>query len=234
MATRNDLRHRVPIAIALLGLFACGRPGEDRSAAGRKGVTNVQPAAQEQPYGLAAPSPPVAGRTARGAAEAASEVSTLDDAQLAAVLQSLHQRLERGDELAEQAGQAKELRDLAHQSSELESDLVTRDDYVVGRLSLTPRVTLASQRIDNGAERAVQTLSTTRGGAFDHDYLAWRIQALKDSLEVLDAAESTATNGALRTEVARDRSELAPELRAFTSLQQSGGPGVASPQPPSP
>jgi uncharacterized protein DUF4142 len=208
-----DLSSRVVIVLALLGACACDRP----SSAGPG--TAPTPATEPAP-------------TVFSGAPTTLDVSNLGDPGLAAVLRSLHTRIAQEAQIGATSARAREVKDMAHETSLFHTDALTTYQGLFQRLSIVPRANRTSSLIDGDGANAMQALRGTRGATFDEDYLAWQSRALGEALELSDRILAAAKSAELRSEVARNRSELQAQLQTVSRLQQSLNRGVTNQQAP--
>jgi predicted outer membrane protein len=224
----------IGIALLALGASACARSSGDDTGATPQSLPSSNPIAgvddeptsdhPEAPIGVPAPPPPVS---------AALDVSTLDDAGLAGVLHSFHQRIAQQAHLAERASRSTDLAQVAHEMRLLHSDTMTTDDALFGRLGIVPRASQVSRRVDADSERTLRALRTVHGAAFNHAYLQDQTRTLQESLEVFAQAASVARSPHLMEEFLRDRDDVEENLVAVSREQRSSDIGVTNLQPPS-
>jgi hypothetical protein len=222
MILHHSVRSNISIAMLLLGACACDRP----SSGG--GGPELPPTPPTTPQASATTE--VHGTDISGP-QAALDVSTLDDAGLAAVLQSIHLRIVQEAQLAETGAKAREVKDAARETALFHADVMTTYQSLFQRLNVVPRVNTVSERIDADATNATNALHGDRGIAFDRAYLEWQSGALGESLQLFDRILSVAKSPELKTEIARNKGEVQAQLQTVSHLQQTLNPGVTNMQP---
>jgi hypothetical protein len=222
MTRHQSVRSNVSIVLMLLGACACDRP----SSGG--GGPELPPTPPTTPQASATTE--VHGTDISGP-QAALDVSTLDDAGLAAVLQSIHLRIVQEAQLAETGAHAREVKEAAREAALFHSDVMTTYQALFRRLDIVPHVNAVSERIDADATNAMNALRADRGIAFDRAFLEWQSGALGESLLLFDRILSVAKSGELRTEIARNKGEVQAQLQTVSHLQQTLNPGVTNMQP---
>jgi predicted outer membrane protein len=225
----------VAMTLLALGASACARPSGDDPGATPQSLPSSLPIAgvddeaatdhpTEAPSGVPASTPPVS---------ASLDVSTLDDAGLAGVLHSFHQRIAQQAHLAERSSRSTELAQVAHEMRLLHSDTLTTDDALFRRFGIVPRASRVSRRVDADSERTLHALRTARGADFDHAYIQDQTRTLKESLQVFAQAASVARSPHLMEEFLRNRDDVEENLEAVSREQQSSAIGVTNMHPPS-
>jgi hypothetical protein len=209
----------VLLASELSGTSACARSSSGGGVAEPQGTATaraVPDQAEEQPGGA----PSVVNLT--------PDVSSLDDASLAAVMQSVHQRLAQQAQLAESRSPSRDVKDASHQFGLAQADMMNGDQSLFERLSLLPRVSPVSTQIDTEGTQTLLALQGDGAGAFDGDYLEAQRRALTDFITMFDRMVSAARSPELKVDVARQRVDMAVELQSVFKLQERPSPGATS------
>jgi hypothetical protein len=204
---------RSAVAVALVLPFA---PGCDRTASGGNATSNRTTTAPAETS--TAPQPDLVA------------VSNFDDTNVAAVLQSVHQRIAEQSQLAEHYAEWVALRTLSHELDASHSDALRVEQGLYQRLDLVPHASAVSQRIDADATRAIEALRGDRGGTFDQDYLDGQARTIHESIVQLDRVYAVAREPELKEEIARSRRDLVAGMRSITQLQQTMNGSVTNMQ----
>jgi predicted outer membrane protein len=226
MAHIHDIRSAVILGSLILGAAACDRS----SSGGTASPTAPQPAPSvandtASHVGSAAEAP----RTA----EAANiDLTGLDDRGLAAVLESLRQRVDDEGALAQNAARSPDVRDLAKQIDAMQTGMTAADQNLFRRIDLTPQDNAASRQIDTDRANTVQSLRQLRGMDFDREYLEFTRQGVHQSMKLLDRMVDMTKNADLKSQFMSTRSVFADNLKSITNLQRQMSPGVTNMQPP--
>jgi predicted outer membrane protein len=234
MAHFRHLRSGVVVASLLAGASSCNRSSEGTASPSPQGGTVPQAAAApiEMPIGAAPQEPaqsPMQSQV-QPSFRTKLDVSNLDDASLAAVMQSLHERIAQEAQLAEGSAQDAEVKRLSYEVGALHSDVMATDQTVLQRANILPRVSPVSQQIDDDAANTLRALRNDRGAAFDRDYLDAESRALQESIQLFDRMLAVAKGPEVKAEITRNRPDLVANEESVSKLQHSLRPGVTSQQ----
>ena len=191
-------------AVVAVGLLLLAAPGCDWSSGGNAASSSAP-----------APAP------TSGQADPAAAVSNFDDANVAAVLQSVHQRIAEQAQLAEHFAEWVALRSFSHTLDTAHSDALRAEQGLYQRLDVVPHASAVSQQIDADATHAIETLRGDRGGTFDQDYLDGQARTFHESIVQLDRIYGVAREPELKEEIARSRRDLVTGMQSITQLQQT-------------
>jgi predicted outer membrane protein len=221
--------------LALGGLLACDRPRSDSATAEPRSATPPESVATATTH--ASPEQPPAPEATMDlpggapATESTLDVASLDDAALAALLQSIHLRIAQEGQVAEATTKTPEVAQLGRELSLFHTHVLSTDQGLFQQLAIVPRVNDASRQIDADATDIVFALRQTRGSTFDSDYLDQQVLAFRESSELFDRMIPAAKSPALKAEIARNRADLVRQLQQVTRVQRGLRPGVTNMQP---
>jgi predicted outer membrane protein len=223
---------------SLAGALACDRPNGGTGVTSQQGSNAPQESTQPsgQPTAQApAPSstgqPSGSGTMATNATQTTVDVSNLDDAGLAGVLQSLHQRIVEIAQLGESDAKSRDVKQLAHDLDSHHTDTITGDQKLFQRVSIVPKQTPASQQIDADRVASIKTLRGAKPGEFDRRFLDVQGHAVSESLLVLDHMAGIARNADLKAELTNQKPQFSDDAKAIGRAQQGISRGVTAPQP---
>jgi hypothetical protein len=225
----NRLPSVKPAAIVALLLPLVGATACDAPSSGGTSTAPPQNSAAPQATEIATHAPTLASQEQPpGGAETPLDVSHLDDANVAAVLLSVHQRIAQQAQLGEHSGRSAQVKQLSHDLSALHSDVLTTEQYLFQRLSIVPRADAVSQQIDADATNAIKTLRGDRGGTFDRDYLDTQSRTFHAAIDLFDRLYAVTKAADLRSEIARSRPDLQAGMQSVSQLQQFLNVGVTN------
>ncbi len=239
MIRLNSLCFTIGALVLLPGATACDRSGTG-SATGtteRQAESESVAGAPEALRSAAAPEAvavtPVPPPGAFPAPEG-PDLSGLDDAGLAAVMQSLQLRLTEEAQLAEGGARSREVRALAHDLEIAHAGALGAQESIFRQFALVPRVSAVSAQIDADAQRAIRALRRTLVPAFDDAYLDRQARVLGETVALFDRMRATTTNRALQAQLDQDRVRLEADVRSVARVQRDLKTGVTSLQPEAP
>jgi hypothetical protein len=216
-----------PCSLLLVAAVLASTSSCDRSSSGG-GV--AEPQGTTTPAGQVADKPPAAPQKTEeqpgGAPSVGTltadrlDVSNLDDASLAAVMQSVQERVAQTAQLAETSSQSRDVKDTSHQIALVQTDSMTTDQSLFQRLNLLPRDSSVSHQIEVDATNSLRTLQGDRRQTFDTDYLDAQRQALSEFIPMFDRMLSVARSPELKVDIARRRTDLEIALQSIAHLQE--------------
>jgi predicted outer membrane protein len=178
--------------------------------------------------------PPVGGSTAGAipgeAAPSAMDVSTLDDAQLAAIVLALNMAKIQAAQLAESKAGATEVKRYAHDMATEHRDMNKRANAVFVRIQIRPSDNAVSSQVKSDNENEMSTLQAEKGKDFDKDYIDAQIRDQNHALELIDRMTPNAKSPELKAELQNERMRLEAHLRQAERLQQLLQKGATSKQ----
>jgi putative membrane protein len=216
------------------------------STPGGAGMTGgPEQGAQGMPPGQA-PQPSTGGATggmtggAPGAMGAPStmggsmDVSTLNDAQLAAVLQAIEQAQIQEAQLAESKATAPEMKRLAGHMAGSHQQMMSKALALFSRQQITPSDNAVSQQLLGDAQMQLSALQAMGGRDFDREYVAVVIRGHNQAIEMLDRMIPNVRNAELKAELQNLRPKLEAHLREAERVQSMSQKGTPSRQGTSP
>jgi putative membrane protein len=221
------------------------QPGAAPPPYGAPGETAPQPqpgAVGAQPGAMGAPPPiPGTGGTtggtgatggpgATGAAGGTLDVSTLNDSQLAAVIQAIHQGQVQEAQLAQSRAMSPEVKRLAEHLMTSHQAGAAKDQVLFTRLQITPSDNSVSQQLSSDAQNEVSTLQGMRGRDFDRDFVLVEIKGHNQAIELIDRMIPNVRNPELKAELQNLRPRLEAHLREAERVQSAMQKGTTSKQ----
>jgi hypothetical protein len=229
----DRLRNACPdaiVALVLIGALACDAPSNGASTTAPPPSVVAAQTSPTEPLPIA-PTPHQASQEQpHGGVESTLDVSHLDDPSVAAVLQSIHERIAQQAQLAEHSARSADVKQLSHDLGTLHSDVLTTEQYLFQRLSIVPRVGAVSGQIDTDASNAIKTLRGERGSTFDRDYLEVQSRTLREAVDLFDRMYGVIQSAELKSEIARSRPDIVAGMQSVSRLQQTLNLGVANQQ----
>ena len=161
----------------------------------------------------------------------ATDVSSLSDAQFAAVIQAVNhgeiQEALLALNKATSADAKRFARDMAFAHHNMENKL----NGLLSNLELTPSDNAISNQIKSDTQNELQTLQTMRGKDFDRDYIDMQVTNHNKALELLDRIAPNVKSDELRIALTRVRPSIEEHLRQAERVQQSLQKGSTNVQP---
>lgn len=235
----SHLSHRCCLIIAaavVVSTSSCDRSSSGGGVTEAQGTATTAAQGADKPPAVPQPTEMQPGGAPSVGTLAADrlDVSNLDDASLAAVTQSVQERIAQTAQLAEAFSQSRDVKDTSHQIALVQTDSMTTDQLLFQRLNLLPHVTSVSHQIDVDATNSLRTLQGDRRQTFDTDYLDAQRHALSEFIPMFDRMFSAARSPELKAAIDRHRTDLEIALQSVARLQEKTNPGVTNRQPPSP
>ena len=239
-------RCALSVGMMALGSLACGAarqaPPSEVSQESPQTTSERTPLASEtEPAATRAWSPaePQAADQSRSPGESGlarvpgeSELSQLDDAQLAAVVQAVNEGEIRIAQLVESRTTNAEVKTLAHALLVSHQALLSKDTALWARLHLTPNASAISARVDADTQTEVTLLTSVLGDAFDRDYVELQVQDQNSAIELARRIVPDLKRADFKAGLKAARSELEGHLRMAESTQESlTAKGVTERQP---
>jgi putative membrane protein len=165
-----------------------------------------------------------------GATGGTMDVSGLDDAQLAAVIQALHMGEILEAQMAEKKATAAEVKRFARDLSTQHRDMENRVNAVFTRIQITPSDNAVSNQMKNDTQNDMATLQAMKGKDFDREYIDAEIRDHNRALELLDRAIPNAKSAELKTELQNARTKVEAHLRMAEKIQQMLQKGATNKQ----
>jgi putative membrane protein len=160
-----------------------------------------------------------------------ADVSTFDDAQLAAVVQALNMGEMQMAMLAEKKASSPEVKKYAHDMMTHHRDMQNRANAVFSRLQITPNDNAVSNQLKTDVQNDMSTLQGMRGKDFDREYMDSQVRSHNHALELVDRMIPNAKSPELKAELMSARAKVEAHLRQAERLQQTLQKGTTSKQP---
>ncbi|MCL2450661.1 MAG: DUF4142 domain-containing protein [Polyangiaceae bacterium] len=200
------------------------------------GVTSVQPAnPAPRTWGGTADTP--SNDTQYGPSASVgntADISGLSDAQIAAVIEVIHQNEIKQGLLASTHANAFEVRRYAGHMVVAHRNMLGSVMGVLSRAQITPSDNAVSNQLKSDGRAQTATLQSMRGHDFDRAYVDTQVRGHTEALELIDRILPTLRNSELKNDVQASRSRVESHLREAEHLQQglgAGTTGATSAQP---
>jgi putative membrane protein len=161
----------------------------------------------------------------------ATDVSSLNDAQYAAVIQAVNQSEIQEALLAIGKATSPDAKRFARDMAFAHRNLENKLNGLLSNLELTPSENAISNQIKSDAQNEMQTLQTMRGKDFDRDYIDMQVTNHNKALELLDRIAPNVKSDELRIALTRVRPSIEDHLRQAERVQQSLQKGSTNVQP---
>jgi predicted outer membrane protein len=191
------------------------------------GSTMTQPMSSEttEPEPLHShPSPagPAVGPVTSMTPESAPiDLSGLDDGQLAAIVQAIHQaEIERVDLALSRASSADVLR-LARADSQVHRDGARQDKATLARLKLSPSTSAMSKQVRDDWQQDSSALEAARATEFDRTFVDHQVALDEKAITLIDSAIAAVKSLPLKQQLIADRVYIGDRLRETQDLQKT-------------
>ncbi len=202
--------------------------GMDQSGQNNPGITGGQ-------TGSGSPSTIGAGQGSMGAAGSSMggsmDVSSLNDAQLAAVLNAINQGEIQEAQIAQSRATAPEVKHLAQHLANAHQQIATKTQALFTRIQITPSDNSVSQQLQTDSQNELGALQGMRGRDFDRTFVDDQIKDHNQAIELIDRMIPNAKNPELKSELQTLRGRLENHLRDAERAQATLQKGAANPQP---
>lgn len=212
-----------------------GQSGQSQMGQGQMGQSGQMGQTSEQ-SGLSGQS----GSTQGGATGSTSamggamDVSSLNDAQLAAVTQAINQGEIQAAQLAEQKSTSPDVKRFARDMLSSHRNIMNEEQSVLSQAQITPSDNAVSQQLRTDAQSEMSTLEGMRGRDFDKEYVDAQIKDHNKAIELLDRIIPNIKNPQLKAQLQNARPRLEAHLREVERLQQKMQQGSTNKQNQSP
>ena len=159
------------------------------------------------------------------------DVSSLNDAQLAAVIQAINQGEMQQAQLAEQRAAAPEVKRYARDMLTSHRNMMNEDQSVLSQAQITPSDNAVSQQLRTDAQGEMSTLEGMRGRDFDREFVDSQIKDHNKAIELIDRIIPNIKNPQLKAQLQNARPRLEAHLREVERLQQKMQQGSTNKQP---
>jgi putative membrane protein len=159
------------------------------------------------------------------------DVSTLSDAQLAAVVQAINQGEIQEAQLALSKSSNADVKRFARDMISAHRDMMSKTTALLQRLQITPNDNAVSNQLKSDTQSEIQDLQTMRGKDFDRNYIDSQVRNHNGALELMDRIAPDVKNAELKAALMSDRPKVEAHLREAERVQASLQHGNANPQP---
>jgi putative membrane protein len=159
------------------------------------------------------------------------DVSTLNDAQFAAIIQAINQGEIQEAQLAMVKGTSPDVKRLARDMMTAHRDMQNKTTALLARLQITPADNAVSTQLKTDTQSEIETLQSMRGKDFDRDYVDAQVRNHNKALELLDRMTPNMRNAELKSAMTNDRAKVEAHLRQAERVQEALTRGNANPQP---
>jgi putative membrane protein len=149
------------------------------------------------------------------------DVSSLNDAQVAAVMQALNTGEIQQAQLAQSKARSPEVKRFAQKMLAAHRDMMTADATLLSRIKITPSDNAISNQLKTDAQNDMSTLQEPTGRDFDRDYIDSQVRAHNRAIELVDRMAMNVQNSELRTNLQNARPKIEQHLRDAERIQQS-------------
>jgi putative membrane protein len=147
------------------------------------------------------------------------DVSTLNDSQIAAILQTIDADQLQESQLAESKARSPEVKRFARDMVNAHRQMQGRENALFQRLQITPSPNPVSQQLRSDAQTRLSNLQSMRGNDFDQAYLADEVREHNNHLELLDRAIPNVKNPDLKSDLQNVRAKIAAHLADAERIQ---------------
>jgi putative membrane protein len=187
------------------------------------GATNRQAASSAAPvtWGGTADSPSADTQYGPAAATGTTtDISGLSDAQIAAVLEAIHQGEIRQGQLASTHATSQSVKRFATHMMAAHRAMLGRETAILSRAQITPSDNAVSNQLKSDGRAQLSTLQAMRGREFDRAYVDAQVRGHTDALEVIDRILPNLRNPDLKNDLQNARPHVEEHLREAERLQQ--------------
>jgi putative membrane protein len=175
-------------------------------------------------------SPQYGSTGSTGSMGGAMDVSTLNDAQLAAVIVALDQGEIQEAQLAQSKALSADTKKFAMHMATAHQAMLTKNQGLFSQLQITPSENAVSQQLQSDAQNQLSTLQSMRGRDFDRDYVDAQIKAHNQALELIDRMIPNARNPQLKAALETTRPKIQEHLQEAERAQQKLQQGATNRQ----
>lgn len=159
------------------------------------------------------------------------DVSTLNDAQLSAVVSTINEGEIQEATLALGKATAPDVKRFAKDMASAHRDMQNKTDALLARLQITPSDNAVSNQLKSDTQNEMATLQTMRGKDFDRDYIDAQVRNHNKALELLDRIMPVVKNPDLKAALASVHPKVESHLRSAERVQQTLQKGATNAQP---
>jgi putative membrane protein len=148
------------------------------------------------------------------------DVSSLNDAQLAAVVQAINQGEIQEAQLAQQRAANPDVKRFARDMMTSHRNIMNEDQSVLSQAQITPSDNAVSQQLRTDSQSQMSTLEGMRGKDFDREYIDSQIKDHNKAIELIDRIIPNVKNPQLKAQLQNARPRLEAHLREAERVQQ--------------
>jgi predicted outer membrane protein len=164
-----------------------------------------------------------------------SELSQLDEAQLAAIVQAFDDGEIRLAQLVERKTTNDQVKRLAHDLLVSHQSLLSSDKALCSGLHIAPIANAISARVNASTQNQVNLLTGVLGDSFDRDYVELQIRDQNGAIELVGRIIPNLKSARFKVALNAARSRLEGHVRMAQSTQESmSGKGVTERKPTEP
>jgi putative membrane protein len=158
------------------------------------------------------------------------DVSSLNDAQIAAVLNAVNGDQIKEAQLAGNSASMPQVRQYARQVLVTHQALQARLDSVYAQMQISPSPNAVSNQVESDGQNRVSALESLRGKDFDRVFMDDQVRSHNNALELLDRSIPNVQDKRLKTQLTDARTRVEAQLRKAEVLQQQVQQGAANRQ----
>jgi putative membrane protein len=182
-------------------------------------------------WGSGPESPPTSATGVTNQMGAAVDLSTLSDAQFAAIVQAINAGETQEAQLATSRATSPDVKRFARDMAVAHRDMQTKMTTLLGRLQITPSDNAVSNQLRSDTQGQVSTLQTLRGKDFDRSYIDAQVTNHNSALETLDRITPSVKDAELKAALTAMRPKIEAHLSEAERVQLTLQKGTASQQP---
>jgi putative membrane protein len=207
-------------------------PGTMGPAGGMTPPTGAEPSA---PGGTMTGEPSMVPQQGTpGMTGSSMDVSSLDDAQLAAVLQSINIGEMQAAQLAVAQGSSPEVKRFAKEMLSTHRQMQSHVSSVLSRMQMTPSENAVSNQVKADGQNEMSMLQGEHGKDFDRDYIDGQVRDHNHALELVDRMIASAKSPDLKMALQNMRTKVETHLSEAERIQSSLQKGQTNKQRKSP
>jgi putative membrane protein len=159
------------------------------------------------------------------------DLSTLNDAQFAAIIQAINADEIQEAQLAMTKATSPDVKRFARDMMVAHRDMQNRMTTLLGRLQITPSDNAVSNQLRSDTQGEMSTLEAMRGKDFDRNYIDAQVTNHNKAIEMLDRITPSVKDADLKAALMATRPKVEAHLREAERVQLTLQKAAASPQP---
>ncbi len=203
-----------------LGMYDAGATGAAGTDTSEAMGSNSGPT---QTYGV--------GATNATGSAGMMDVSILNDAQLAAVVQTIHQGEIQEAQLAQSKASSADVKGFAREMLSAHRDMLNQGNALLAKLQIMPVDNAVSNQLKSDAQNEMATLQAMRGKDFDHDYINAQVRGHNKALELIDRILPNVKSAEWKASLQSARPKIEGHLRHAEQVQQTLQTGATNALP---